>query len=106
MNDLKPACPNCGEQEKATLFHDGLETLDKKDGTIPAHCIKCNWKGRVLYLAERGLFKEQTIACTKESPWDKKEARVHHVDGDFFDDSDRLLHCPNCGHSWDIGPDV
>jgi transcription elongation factor Elf1 len=107
MNDLKTACPNCGKQEKATLFHDGLETLDKKNGTIPAHCTTCDWKGRVLYLVELGLIKEQVIACTKDSPWDKKTIPVHHVDGDFTDDDfGRFLSCPNCGHNWDIGPDV
>lgn len=106
MNDLKTACPICGRQEKSTLFHDGLETLDKENGTIPAHCTKCNWKGRVLYRFELGVIKEEMVACTKDSPWDKKTIPVHHVDGDFLGDSDRLLHCPNCGHNWDIGPDV
>lgn len=43
--------------------------------------------------------------CTKDSPWDKKTLPVIHVDADFVDDSN-FLKCPNCGHSWSLGPDV
>lgn len=48
---------------------------------------------------------ENQLRCTKEAPWDKRTLPVLHVDADFFEDSD-LLVCPNCGHSWSIGPDV
>ena len=48
---------------------------------------------------------KQKVQCTKENPWDKKTLPVLHVDGDFVGDTD-WLHCPNCGHSWSMGPDV
>jgi hypothetical protein len=43
--------------------------------------------------------------CTKAHPWDHKTLPIMHVDGDFIDDSN-MLHCPNCGHTWSIGPDI
>lgn len=51
--------------------------------------------------------KEYKFRCTKETPWDKKTKPVLHVDGDFVDMPfmDNILHCPNCGHTWSIGPD-
>jgi hypothetical protein len=44
--------------------------------------------------------------CTKESPWDGRTLPVMHVDGDFLEDFNDLLRCPNCGYQWSIGPDV
>lgn len=106
MNDLKTACPRCGKQEKTTLHHAGLETINKKNGTIPVKCSRCDWEGHVLFLAEFGLLKEEMIACTKDRPWDKKTLPVHHVDADYINDETETLRCPNCGHLWSLGPDV
>jgi hypothetical protein len=46
-----------------------------------------------------------TFICTKENPWDNRSLPVLHIDGDFVDDTNILV-CPNCGHSWSLGPDI
>jgi DNA-directed RNA polymerase subunit M/transcription elongation factor TFIIS len=52
-------------------------------------------------------MNEPKATCTKDHPWDKKTLPVIHVDAKFTDDDmGRFLHCPNCGHLWDIGPDL
>jgi len=102
MDDLKTACPVCGRQEKSTLRHDGAI---ENNGTVAAHCIQCDWKGSVLIKAELGHLEQEQLACTKEHHWDKKTLPVIHVDADFVDDTN-LLNCPNCGHTWSLGPDV
>ena len=112
MDDLKTACPVCGRQEKSTLRYSGekpmglpIVTIDD-DGTVPAKCIQCGWEGRVFVKAELGLLKQESIACTKEHPWDKKTLPVMHVNADYVDDETELLGCPNCGYTWSLGPDV
>jgi hypothetical protein len=104
MNDLKTACPRCGKKETSTLHHAGLDTI-KKDGTIDVKCSLCSWEGRVLIKAEFGLLKQESIACTKDHPWDRKTLPIIHMDADFIDD-ENLLKCPNCGHCWSLGPDI
>lgn len=84
MNDLKTACPKCEKRETSTLYHAGFGSIDRKNGTIPAKCRECGWEGRVLFLFEFGLMKQEMIACTKDHPWDMKTLPVHHADADFM----------------------
>jgi hypothetical protein len=105
MNDVKTACPKCGKKEKSTLHHAGLDTT-KKDGTIDVKCILCGWEGCVLIRAEVGILKQESIACTKGHPWDKKTLPVIHMDADYINDETETLSCPNCRHIWSLGPDI